>query len=177
MINDSKRQKSFISARLIDVESAAVVNSNEPLFFNMDNMDNIKMSCILLTEQLFSNQNDELYVKLNAAGIAVQIKNANAPDIGVNWTDSRNLCENSILGGYSDWRLPTKDEMASIYENRVKIGGFTSDKETRYWTSTKKSKKHYVFDIKTGATELKDTDDTYYNKNKYCIRCVRTLNH
>ena len=36
-------------------------------------------------------------------------------------------------GGYSDWYLPSKDELNQLYINRVAIGGFTSD---YYWSST-----------------------------------------
>jgi hypothetical protein len=33
----------------------------------------------------------------------------------------------------SDWRLPTQEEMKSLYQNMDKIGGFTAK---YYWTST-----------------------------------------
>jgi len=46
--------------------------------------------------------------------------------IPTNWVDAKNLCTN--LG--SDWRLPTKDEMSYIYDNRDKIKGF---KYENYW--------------------------------------------
>ena len=36
-------------------------------------------------------------------------------------------------GTYSDWYLPSKNELAKLYENRVAIGGFAVD---RYWSST-----------------------------------------
>ncbi len=31
-----------------------------------------------------------------------------------NWTESNSYCENLILGGHADWRLPTKDELKSL---------------------------------------------------------------
>jgi hypothetical protein len=37
------------------------------------------------------------------------------------------------LGGYSDWYLPSKDELNKLYINRVAIGGFASP---NYWSST-----------------------------------------
>jgi len=36
-------------------------------------------------------------------------------------------------GGYSDWYLPSKDELEKLYLNRLIIGGFSSDK---YWSSS-----------------------------------------
>ena len=43
------------------------------------------------------------------------------------------LCGNLVLGGYSDWYLPSKDELNKLYLNRVAIGGFTTNV---YWSST-----------------------------------------
>jgi len=43
------------------------------------------------------------------------------------------LCGDLVLGGYSDWYLPSIDELNKLYINRVAIGGFTS---YGYWSST-----------------------------------------
>jgi hypothetical protein len=37
-------------------------------------------------------------------------------------------------GGYTDWYLPSRDELNKLYLNRVAIGGFMSD--GAYWSST-----------------------------------------
>lgn len=39
-------------------------------------------------------------------------------------------------GGYSDWFLPSKDELYQLYLNRVAIGGFEA---SWYWSSTEKN--------------------------------------
>jgi hypothetical protein len=46
------------------------------------------------------------------------------------WKDAKKACAD--LG--DGWRLPTKDELNILYENRYKIGGFGSS--GGYWSST-----------------------------------------
>ena len=46
------------------------------------------------------------------------------------------LCGDLVLGGYSDWYLPSKDELNQLYINKDLIGGFTGDE---YWSSTEYS--------------------------------------
>jgi hypothetical protein len=43
------------------------------------------------------------------------------------------LCGDLTEGGYSDWYLPSKDELNQLYINRVAIGGFS---DNGYWSST-----------------------------------------
>jgi hypothetical protein len=41
----------------------------------------------------------------------------------VNWQKARTYCHNLRLAGYSDWRLPTIDELSDIYDPKVNIAG------------------------------------------------------
>ena len=34
----------------------------------------------------------------------------------INWADAKSYCENYRGGGYADWRMPTQDELAGLYE-------------------------------------------------------------
>ena len=39
-------------------------------------------------------------------------------------------------GGYTDWYLPSKDELDKFYLYRTAIGGFTVTGNSKYWSST-----------------------------------------
>jgi hypothetical protein len=34
----------------------------------------------------------------------------------INWADAKRYCENYRWGGYTDWRMPTQDELAGLYD-------------------------------------------------------------
>jgi hypothetical protein len=71
-----------------------------------------------------------------AAGTALGTGNQNTIDIiaacatpGI----AARQCGNLVLNGFSDWFLPSIDELQKLYINRVAIGGFTV---FGYWSST-----------------------------------------
>jgi hypothetical protein len=43
------------------------------------------------------------------------------------------LCNNLVSGGYTDWYLPSRDELIRLYNNRLSIGGFNN---ASYWSSS-----------------------------------------
>ena len=45
------------------------------------------------------------------------------------------LCNDLTVGSYSDWYLPSKDELNKLYLNRDAIGGFASA-YGYYWSSS-----------------------------------------
>jgi opacity protein-like surface antigen len=78
-----------------------------------------------------------LLLVLAMAGLQARAQNqtpANVPPVGwtdtasgltwtkqdngsdVNWNQATDFCSNLRLGGYSDWRLPTIDELQDIYD-------------------------------------------------------------
>ena len=48
-------------------------------------------------------------------------------------TIAARLCNNLVSGGYSDWYLPSRDELVKLYNNRTIIGGFNN---FSYWSSS-----------------------------------------
>ena len=74
-----------------------------------------------------------------ANGIALGTGNQNTIDIMAGCATAgiaARLCGDLVLNGYSDWYLPSKDELNKLYINRVAIGGFAS---TTYWSSSENS--------------------------------------
>ena len=72
-----------------------------------------------------------------ADGTAIGTGNQNTIDIMAGCATAgiaARLCGDLTEGGYSDWYLPSKDELNQLYINRVAIGGFSS--ENQYWSST-----------------------------------------
>ena len=64
-----------------------------------------------------------------ADGIAIGTGNQNTSDIMAGCATAgiaARLCGDLVQGGYSDWFLPSKDELNKLYLNRVAIGGFVN---------------------------------------------------
>ena len=38
---------------------------------------------------------------------------------GIGWKDAKSYCEHHRGGGYSDWRMPTQDELAGLYDPKA----------------------------------------------------------
>ena len=90
------------------------------------------------------------------------------------WEESINYCENLALGGYSDWRLPNKNELLSIVDlnkyNPAIKDGFKNTKNSRYWSSSSfAGNSGYAWHVNF------DSGYTYGNyKTDSCyVRCVR----
>lgn len=71
-----------------------------------------------------------------AYGTAIGTGNANTVAIMAGCATAgiaARLCGDLVEGGYSDWYLPSKDELNALYTNRIAIGGLGVN---AYWSST-----------------------------------------
>ena len=80
----------------------------------------------------------------------------------MNWYDAKIYCKK--LG--AEWRLPTKDELNMLYENKEEIGGFSN--KFFYWSSTE-------FDFSSAWTQnfLLGYQGTNNKDNVTYVRAVR----
>jgi len=65
------------------------------------------------------------------------------------------LCNDLVLGGYSDWHLPTTTEFTILYKYRDFIGGFGTGATVDYWTSTEyDNNRAWIFRYHLGSTSI-----------------------
>lgn len=72
-------------------------------------------------------------------------------------TSAAALCNNLSSGGYSDWYLPSYNELNKLYSNKTSIGGFSS---VSYWSSTQSgatTSYSINFSTGTGTVSIKTT--------------------
>ena len=111
-----------------------------------------------------------------ADGASIGTGTQNSIDIEVGCTTSgkaADICANLTLGGYSDWFLPSKDELNEMYLNIGQgsslgnVGGFAN---LNYWSSTEGGT------IGAWIQDFNDGDHYYDDKviNDY-VRAVRSF--
>ena len=96
----------------------------------------------------------------------------NTDGVARTWPEARDYCQNLVLDGFDDWRLPTARELDTIADrNRINPaltpGIFTVDppigSRTPYWSATPG---RYIQNAATGEMVLNSKDPAY-------ARCVR----
>ena len=82
----------------------------------------------------------------------------------MDWLEAKEACDTLTLNGYSDWRLPSKEELNQLYLNKDKIGGFASG----YYSSSTEDSPNYAW--------VQGFDDgIQYWYNKYTANTVRAV--
>ena len=89
------------------------------------------------------------------------------------WQEALSHCENSIAGGQTDWRLPNRNELASLVdytENSGVMSAFPGIAAKEFWTSTTSTSepaKAWPVDFESGKISADSKSETKY------VLCVR----
>lgn len=148
--------------------------SDGSLLFNLDN--NKESDNIIQSNDFDTEQSKSIIGKKIIIGNLQIAEN----EFGYPLTYEQAIAECAKLG--KGWRLPSKEELNIIYENKIKTGGLIMDQPyvKLYWTSTKEVGSNKVF---TGCLtnssfkfELATLGKDKYGEELYCrLRAVKSL--
>jgi hypothetical protein len=87
-------------------------------------------------------------------------------EIEANWDDARLYCFALIIDGKTGWRLPTIEELITIYQSKNDF-----QKDGCYWSSTECSNINYVL-----VQNMGNGRQDYGSKNAsfYSVRAIRS---
>lgn len=96
----------------------------------------------------------------------------------MNWLSAINYCENLDLAGYSDWRMPNRNELQSLvdyseYNPAINTAMFSDPTAQRYWASTSLTSQ-YAWCLITATGQLGYDNATYVVKS-YLYNSVRAV--
>ena len=92
-------------------------------------------------------------------------------DLGIemDWNAAKTACDELILNGYSDWRLPTKDELNRLYVN-LKMVGVGNLANRYYWSSSEgDGYGAWYQNFYVGSQDVDGKSETYY------VRAIRAF--
>lgn len=111
-----------------------------------------------------TGEGEPYVMRVGERELMVQSKDLGAGDRSTALT----MCYNSTVAGFTDWRLPTENELMILYNNRKSIGGFL---KRPYWCSTKYNGDFSYIDFKNG----KLVTGRYLEEHMGQVRAVRTI--
>ncbi len=117
------------------------------------------------------------YVVLEEYDLMVMTKDLGRTD---KYSIADELCKKNTTAGFSDWRLPTIEELIIIYANRNEIRGsyyWENDKLDYYWSSTLYDSRNYtLLSFYDGARYSSHRSDNNYDYDRDAYVCaVRTV--
>lgn len=102
----------------------------------------------------------------------------NAPTVNYNWINAQAYCEDLVLAGESDWRLPTIVELESIVSfddeaPTIDTTAFPGTPSMRFWSSTRTAFSQYDAWTVSFSLGYPIASATVFN-NTNRVRCVRS---
>lgn len=167
--------KLYLSATVIDVKNATVISSAKEQYYSFDDIfDTIPDFCSNIIKKLCPLKIGDVGP---GGGIVFYIEGNRAWECSellgqATWDGANTMCRNYRGGGYSDWYLPTKDELNNIYQNLRRTGKIAGNEW--YWSSSS-----YSYDT---AWDQRFSDGCQYGNYHYksymgYVRAVRAFSN
>jgi hypothetical protein len=83
------------------------------------------------------------------------------------------LCNDLVEGGYSDWYLPSLEELRALCTNKFVIGGFSIG--SVYWSSSQSTATNALATTMTSFTSCDNTTNNISKSNLRRVRAVRSF--
>ena len=111
---------------------------------------------LMWQDQLYTDAEDGAYANSHNAGKAGT------------WNHAKNYCRSLYYAGYSDWRLPTADELQHVH--RIEGQVFSHFRGKNFWTSTPtiEGKYYVVYPADAYIYKTKKSETSYVR----CVRCT-----
>lgn len=163
--------KMYLTATIIDVKTANVFSSARKEFNSIDDIFGLLTS-------FASDAVSGLDIKIGdigpGGGIVFYIEGKRCLECSellgeADWQGAKNMCANYRGGGYSDWYLPTKEELNYIYQNLRRTGKISGN--TWYWSSSSYDYYH------AWKQRFSDGNQSDYNDKDYpgSVRAIRAF--
>lgn len=165
--------KLYLSATVIDVKTAKVLSSAKTQFNSIDDVFGVLTS-------FASDAVEGLSLKIGdigpGGGLVFYIEGTRAWECSEvlgssNWEGAKSLCSEYRGGGYSDWYLPSKDELNLVYIN-LRITGKISGNDW-FWSSSEDGNHYAWSQIFSDGSQY----DYYHKGYTYSVRAVRAFNY
>jgi hypothetical protein len=104
----------------------------------------------------------------NGHGLVASVENLGKLD----FNEAIKVCDTLQVDGFSDWRLPTKEEFELIHPklNLKKVGGGSIFQSSWYWTSTEVDKQNaWTHNLQNGLQA------SYFKDFKCFVKAVRSF--
>jgi hypothetical protein len=104
----------------------------------------------------------------NGHGLIASVQNLGKLD----YNEAIKACDSLEVEGFSDWRLPTREEFELIHPklNLKKVGGGSIFQSSWYWTSTELDKQNaWTHNLQTGLQA------SYFKDFKCFVKAVRSF--
>lgn len=164
--------KMYLSATVIDVNTAGVVSSAKVQFDSIDSVFDILPNFVkTITENLSLKIGDigpggglVFYIEGNRAWECSEVLGER------DWSEAKTLCSEYRGGGYEDWYLPNREELNYIYQNLRRPGKISGN--SLFWSSSADNNDNPWKQRFSSGSQ----DNFKYDKfNTYSVRAVRAF--